>query len=105
MYRNQNFGNALMALKDGLVASRRGWNGRGMFVYYVPPASYKAQTGVAKKFYGEEAMVPYAGYFALKNADGQVHVWVPSTGDLLAEDWTLARVGEIDTLMHEGEVC
>ncbi len=104
MYRNQNFGDALAALKDSCVVTREGWNAKGMFVYFVPPAKYKAQTGVAREFYGVDAMVPYAGYFALKNADGKVHTWVPSVGDLLAHDWIIATVNEIGDLQHLGEV-
>lgn len=78
---------ALTTLKERKPVTRRGWNAPGQFVYLVPPASYPAQTGVAKAHFGEGAMVPYAGYFALKNAQGIVTVWTPSTGDLLADDW------------------
>lgn len=89
MFTNQTFSAALCALKDKCIVFRKGWNGKGLFVYFVPPAAYKAQTDVAKQWFGREAMVPYAGYFALKNGDGQVHTWVPSVSDLLAEDWSI----------------
>ena len=95
MYTNQNFGDALAALKDGLVVFRKGWNGAGQFAYFVPPASYPAQTGVAKSFFGEGAMVPYGGYFALKTADGTVNTWVPSVSDLLAHDWAICRAADL----------
>lgn len=100
MFRNQNFEQALAALKRGLVAARAGWNGKGMFVYIVPPASYQAQTGVAKFFFGEAALVPYNGYFALKSADNTVNTWVPSVSDLLAEDWITCQPADIGDLSH-----
>ena len=85
-----NFGQAVELLKAGKRVSRAGWNGRGMFVYHVPAASYPAQTGVAKEFFGEDAMVPYAAYLAIKNVNGTVSTWVPSINDVLAEDWEVA---------------
>lgn len=81
------FGGALSALRAGKRVARAGWNGKGMFAYMVPAASYPAQTGAAKAHYGEGAMVPYNAYFALKGVDDTVNTWVPSISDLFAEDW------------------
>lgn len=105
MFHNQNFEQALTALKRGLIAARAGWNGKGMFVYLVPPASYQAQTGVAKFFFGEAALVPYNGYFALKCADNTVNTWVPSVSDLLADDWITCRADHVGDLLNASEVC
>jgi hypothetical protein len=82
-----DFGGALAALKDGHRVARVGWNGKGMFAYMVPPASYLVQTGAAKAHFGEGSLVPYNAYFALKGVDDTVSTWVPSSSDLLAEDW------------------
>jgi hypothetical protein len=82
-----NFGQALEAIKAGQRIVRAGWNGKGMFVYLVPPASYPVQTGAAKAHFGEGAMVPYNAYMAIKNVDGTVSTWVPSVNDCLATDW------------------
>lgn len=84
-----NFALALEHLKDGRKVARDGWNGKGMFIYYVPPAAYKAQTVVAKQYFGEDAMVPYNGYFAIKNVNNTVSTWVPSVNDCLANDWMI----------------
>ena len=84
-----NFGDALALLKCGARIARIGWNGAGMFAYYVPAASYPAQTGAAKKFFGENALVPYRAYLALKTAQGDVATWAPSCSDVLAEDWVV----------------
>ena len=82
-----SFGDALKALKAGQRVARTGWNGKGMFVYLVPAASYPVQTGAAKAHFGDGAMVPYNAYMAIKNVDETVSTWVPSVNDCIAEDW------------------
>jgi hypothetical protein len=82
-----SFGAALQLLKEGARVARAGWNGKGQFVYLVPPASYPVQTGAAKAHFGEGSMVPYNAYLALKTVDGTVSTWAPSVSDCLAEDW------------------
>lgn len=84
-----DFGEALRYLKMGKKVTRTGWNGSGMFVYLVPSNWYPAQTDVAKSFFGENCMVPYRAYLALKTAQGDVATWAPSCSDALAEDWVL----------------
>jgi hypothetical protein len=88
-----NFGAALEAIKAGQRIARTGWNGKGMFVYLVPPASYPVQTGAAKAHFGEGAMVPYNAYMAIKNVDDTVSTWVPSVNDCLASDWGIVGEG------------
>lgn len=84
------FGMAMEAIKQGLRVARKGWNGAGMFVYYVPAASYPAQSKAAKEYFGDGAMVPYRAYMALRTADGSVAAWAPSGSDALADDWYIA---------------
>ena len=91
-YRECNamtFGLAIEAMKRGAKVARAGWNGKGMFVYYVPANSYPVQTGAAKSHFGEGSMVPYNAYMAIKNVDETVSTWVPSVNDCLAEDWSI----------------
>lgn len=80
-----NFGEVLELVKTGSKIARKGWNGKGMFVYYIPAASYKACTENARKEFGD--MVPYEAYLAIKNVKGTISTWVPSINDVLAEDW------------------
>ncbi|MCA8017750.1 DUF2829 domain-containing protein [Burkholderia metallica] len=81
------FGHVLELLKQGKRVARAGWNGKGMFVYLVPAASYPVQTGAAKEHFGEGSLVPYNAYLALKGVNDTVSTWVPSVSDCLAEDW------------------
>lgn len=83
------FGMVIKALKAGKRVARAGWNGKGMFVYLVPAASYPAQTGAAKAHFGAGAMVPYNAYMVIKNVNETVSTWVPSVNDCLAEDWQI----------------
>lgn len=65
-----NFGTALSNIKDGWLASRRGWNGVGQYVALHLPE----RTGNAP-------------YLELHNTQGLMVSWLPSQGDLLADDW------------------
>lgn len=87
-----SFGCAIKALKEGKKVARLGWNGQGMFLYYAPENKYPALTEIAKEHFGEQAMVPYRAYIALKTAQEDIAMWSPSGSDALAEDWCV--VGE-----------
>ena len=82
---DMTFGLAIEAMKKGNRVARRGWNGKGMFLYLVPENSYPAQTEAAKQEFGD--MVPYGAYIAMKTAQGNVIPWLASQADVLAEDW------------------
>jgi hypothetical protein len=85
------FGQAIDAMKAGQKVARAGWNGKGMFAYYVPANSYPVQTGAAKSHFGEGAMVPYNAYMAIKNVNETVSTWVPSVNDVLSDDWRIVE--------------
>jgi hypothetical protein len=80
-----NFPCALAMLKDGHKLTRSGWNGKGMYIYFVPENNYPAQTEIARAEFGD--MVPYGSYIAMKTAQGNVIPWVASHTDLLSNDW------------------
>lgn len=82
-------GLAIEALKMGKKVARAGWNGKGMFAYLVHANAYPSQTGVAKSFFGDDALVPYNSYIALKGSDNTVSTWAPSCSDALADDWMI----------------
>jgi len=67
-----NFGQAVALLKVGHAVARSGWNGKGMFLYYVPANSYPAQTEIAKTKI--RPFVPYGAYIAMKTAQGDVAI-------------------------------
>lgn len=82
-----NFGEALQALKEGKKVERTGWNGKGMFIYYVPPGLYPSVTEAAQSQFGDH--VPYREYLAMKTINNEVVPWVASQSCILAEDWQI----------------
>lgn len=88
-----DFGVAVRKLKEGRKVARKGWNGSGMFVYYVPAASYPMQRNNLATMGGvfPNDMVPYREYLALKTAQNDVSTWAPSVSDALATDWQLIK--------------
>ena len=91
--KDMAFGSAITAMKDGHHVARSGWNGKGMFLYYVPENKYPASRNEHGTMVGvfEDDMVPYREYIALKTVDNQVVPWAPSISDALAEDWQIVE--------------
>lgn len=85
--KNMSYSEALRAAKQGKAIGRAGWNGKGMFVYHVDAGNYPAKSPVAKAAWGEDALVPYGEYFAIKGANGVVYPWTPSHQDQTTDDW------------------
>lgn len=84
-----NFGAAIAHMKDlGKKIARRCWN--GMFLYYVPAASYPPCTEVAKEAFSGKN-VPYLAYIAMKTSAGVVVPWNASQTDVLANDWYIVK--------------
>lgn len=90
-YRDMTFGEAIEALKAGNKVARPGWNGKGMFLYLVPAASYPAGRNTLGTMLGvfPDDMVPYGAYIAMKTAQDNVVPWLASQTDMLAEDWSI----------------
>lgn len=100
-----NFGQALETLKQGGKVAREGWNGKGMFLYYVPAASYPAQRNPLGTMVGvfPGDMVPYCAYIAMKTAQNNVVPWLASQTDMLAEDWQ--TVGAEEDFLAGAKAC
>ncbi|WP_196595711.1 DUF2829 domain-containing protein [Pectinatus frisingensis] len=94
-YRHTNgmtFGLAIEAAKLGKKISRTGWNGKGLFVVY--QKGYPQ--GIPCNKQSAEAWGLHEGdlfkcnpYLQIKQVDGSHSMWVPSIGDVLAEDWQI----------------
>lgn len=83
-----NFGQALEAVKNGSRIARSGWNGAGQWVIKIPGEHLAKSAGYG---FGEcMGEFTFAGVLALKNAQNIMQPgWVPSQGDLFAEDWVI----------------
>ena len=76
-----NIGQAIEAAKGGANISRPGWNGKGMYVYYVGEVTERvAATG--------EIIRKRDPYLVMHTAQGTEQAgWLASQSDLLADDW------------------
>lgn len=88
-----SFGHALVAMKEGKKIARSGWNGKGMFLYWVPANSYPASRNTLGTMQGvfPGDMVPYGAYPAMKTAQGNVVPWLCSMTDMDANDWQIVE--------------
>lgn len=86
-----DFGTAIDAMKVKRKVARKGWNGKGMFLYYVPAGAYAPCTDIAKSIVNEDGLVEYGAYIAMKTAQGNVVPWLASQTDMLAEDWIIVE--------------
>ena len=86
-----NFGEAIEALKLGKKVCRKGWNGKGMFLYLVSAGNYPVKMDAAKSIADENGNVNYGPYVALKAANGSVYPWNASQADMLSNDWEVVE--------------
>lgn len=86
-----DFGTAIEAMKAKWKVAREGWNGKGMFLYYVPAGAYAPCTDIAKSIVNKDGLVEYGAYIAMKTAQGNVVPWLASQTDMLAEDWMIVE--------------
>lgn len=85
------FGLALEALKRGQRVARAGWNGKGMFVFLVPGSTFNVNRPPLLGIYPEGTPITYRPHIDIKGVDGSISTWVPSIGDVMAEDWQIAE--------------
>ena len=112
---NLSFGQAVKAMKKGKMASRKGWNGKNLFVFMQVPSEIPLEVvpkmqslpqsvkdvlirrheGAAKAeialsidpiYYNS---IRYSNQFAIVHPDNSIHGWAPSASDSIAEDWVI----------------
>lgn len=87
---SMTFGLAIEAMKKGYKVARKGWNGKGMFVVYQKgyPHGIPCNKQTAESWGIHEGDLFVCNpYLQIKQVDGSHSMWVPSIGDVLAEDW------------------
>lgn len=93
------YGEALEWAKKGYRIARKGWNGKGMFVFIRSGdilskdiiSNVKSLPDSVKKFLIEKGEdIEFLPYFCMWSADGKVvNGWLASQTDMLANDWTV----------------
>lgn len=89
-----SFGKAIESLKRGMFVTRKGWNGKGMFLWLKPMAMIKSEWCKDPKLRdiidanGGEMMA--GGTICMKTADNMILTgWLASQTDMLSNDWIL----------------
>lgn len=107
------FGQALESIKKGRLVKRKGWNGKGMFIFMRPAdelhvsfvaKEIKSLPQRVKDYYYQDCVdengnpidlqkddvVKFTAYICMKSADGTiVNGWLASQTDMLSEDWMI----------------
>jgi hypothetical protein len=96
---SMTFGHAIEAAKRGHKIARAGWNGKNMFVVYMPPLSlppFNTQAAGPRvndrtaKHIGKDTPLNSQPYFAMFNAQQEwIPGWVASQSDMLSDDWQI----------------
>lgn len=92
--KGMTFGIALELLKKGCKVAREGWNGKGMFVVYQKgyPDGIPCNKQTTEAWgMNEGDLFKCNPYLQIKQVDGSHSMWVPSIGDVLAEDWVVVE--------------
>ena len=91
-----NFGKALEALKEGKFVARKGWNGKGMFIYLSEGYSIGVDDVLNRSLCEclakttDDGIVHINSHIDMKAADGTLVIgWLASQTDMLAEDWEI----------------
>lgn len=95
---NMSFGKALEALNQGNRVARKGWNGKGLFVFrqipaqipeHVIPTMQSLPPLVKEEFKRRGGDISYQNQLAIVYPDNSIHGWAPSVSDSLATDWEI----------------
>jgi hypothetical protein len=82
-----SFGLAIEAMKKGLKVARAGWNGKNMFVFFVPGSTFNVNRPPLLGIYSEGTKINYHAHIDMRTADGRIVPWLASQTDMLADDW------------------
>ena len=80
------FGQAIELLKSGYKLARKGWNGKGMFLFMVSGGAWDFECDI----HGVDGLHTLP-FICMKTADDKLVPWLASQSDILAEDWVLAE--------------
>lgn len=82
------FGWAVKSLQNGHKLQRAGWNGKGMYLFYVGSNGYYITSTAA---HPEPNRFDNLPFIAMKTADNKVVPWLASQTDMLALDWSVVE--------------
>lgn len=104
-----DYGTVLKALVEGKIAYRKGWHGKGLFIFMqipsvipmsvVPnmqslPQSVKEELKLRYETKPEDEYntVRYSSQLAILHPSNLINGWVASASDSLAKDWVIKKI-------------
>lgn len=90
------FGMAVEAMNRGAKVARRGWNGKGMYIWVMPGSTVSGCNQITDPHLAEidkaEGEIRFLGSIRMRTATGDVLTgWLASQTDMLAEDWEIVE--------------
>lgn len=82
-----DFCGALNVLRNGGKVARDGWNGRGMFIYFVNGSTFEVNRAPLLGIYPEGTKINYLPHLDMRTVNGDCVPWLASQTDILAMDW------------------
>lgn len=80
------FGQAIELLKSGYKLARKGWNGKGMFLFMVSGGAWDFECDI----HGVDGLHTLP-FICMKTADDKLVPWLASQSDILEEDWVIVE--------------
>ena len=99
------FGDAMACMKAGKRMARQGWNGKGMYVYFVEgrkvpieqwairdPASAPTEQEIEQ---GYVELLPHIDMYTVNSQGRRARLsgWLASQTDMISEDWVIIEDG------------
>lgn len=81
-----DFGEAIRIVKNGGRVARKGWNGKGMFLFLATGKEFESQN------FGDHLPEIVQDVICMKTAQDTICIgWLASQADMLTEDWGEVR--------------
>lgn len=77
------FGFAIELLKQGHRLARKGWNGKGQWLFMIPGSHWETTRGLE--------LLDGRPWIGIKTVDDCFMPWVASQSDMLCEDWRVCE--------------
>ena len=86
-----NFGEAIRALKHGERVARLGWNGKGMYLYFVEGSEVtQARNNAMDEIIQKNGKAIISPHIDMKCADDTFSIgWRPTNVDMFTDDWVI----------------
>ena len=90
------FGMAIEAMKQGCKVARKGWNGKGMYIWIMPGSTIKNCKSITdprlKEIDTAEGEIRFLDSIRMRTATGDVLTgWLASQSDMLSDDWMIVE--------------